>query len=153
MENKMDINTAICALLDYAEKTELIDKLDRAYTANRLLELLRLGEYTEVELPELPELPEILDAICAYAYGQGIIESDTVVYKDLFDTKVMGILMARPSEVNRKFYSLYEKSPEAATDYFYNLSLNSNYIRGDRIKRDMKWRTPVRPTPKGKRKK
>ena len=137
----MDINTAICALLDYAEKTELTDKLDRAYTANRLLELLRLGEYTEVAVTESYELPEILEAFCTYAYEKGIIESDTVVYKDLFDTKVMGLLCPRPSEVISTFEALYEEKPELATDYFYKLSVDSNYIRADRIKKDLKWKT------------
>ena len=136
----MDINTAICALLDYAEKTELTDKLDRAYTANRLLELLRLGEYAEVATDGKYDLPEILDAICAYAYEKGIIESDTVVYRDLFDTKVMGLLCPRPSEVISTFEALYEENPELATDYFYKLSVDSNYIRHDRIKRDLKWK-------------
>ena len=70
----MDINTAICALLDYAERTELIDKLDRAYSANRLLELLKLCEYEEVKTDGGLELCEILDAICKYAYEKGIIE-------------------------------------------------------------------------------
>ena len=137
----MDINTAICALLDYAERTELIDKLDRAYSANRLLELLKLCEYEEVKTDGGLELCEILDAICKYAYEKGIIESDTVVYRDLFDTKVMGLLCPRPSEVVSTFEALYEEDPALATDYFYKLSVDSNYIRQDRIKRDLKWKT------------
>ena len=71
----MTINTAICALLNYAEKTELTDKLDRAYTANKLLELLKLPEYTE-EACENYELTEILDAICTYAYENKIIDGE-----------------------------------------------------------------------------
>lgn len=137
----MDINAAICALLDYAEQTELIDKLDRAYSANKLLELLKLSEYREVKCCENYELFEILDAICEYAYENGIIESNTVVYKDLFDTKVMGLLCPRPSEVISTFEALYEESPALATDYFYKLSVDSNYIRNDRIKKDLKWTT------------
>ena len=137
----MDINTAICALLDYAEKTELTDKYDRAYTANKLLELLKLTEYTEVTTDGTAELADILESICAYAYEKGIIESDTVVYKDLFDTKVMGLLCPRPSEVISTFEALYEENPELATDYFYKLSVDSNYIRADRIRRDLKWKT------------
>ena len=141
MEIKMDINTAICELLNYAERTELIDKFDRAYTANRLLELLSLGEYEEVEVKGECELYEILDAICAYAYEHGIIESDSVVYKDLFDTKVMGLLCPRPGEVISTFEELYRENPALATDYFYKLSVDSNYIRQDRIRKDLKWKT------------
>lgn len=134
----MNINTAICALLDYAEKTELITGRDRAYTANRLIELLGLAEYAE-EKTEPMELVRILDAICDYAAEQGLIENNSVVYRDLFDTKVMGLLCPRPSEVIDKFETLYARSPELATDYFYKLSLDSNYIRSDRIKKDLKW--------------
>ena len=137
----MDINTAICELLDYAERTQLIDKLDRAYTANRILELLCLSEYEEVETSAKFELHEILDAICSYAYEKKLIESDTVVYKDLFDTKVMGLLMPRPGEVVDAFEELYAENPALATDYFYKLSVDSNYIRADRIRRDLKWKT------------
>ena len=136
----MNINTAICALLNYAESTQLIDKLDRAYSANKLLELLQMNEYTEENVSDY-SLPEILSSICDYAYNNKIIESNSVVYTDLFDTKVMGALMPRPSEVVSTFEALYEESPELATDYFYKLSIDSNYIRKDRIERDLKWKT------------
>ena len=136
----MTINTAICALLNYAEKTELIDKLDRAYTANKLLEMLKITEYTEENTKEY-ELVEILDAICTYAYENKLMDGDSVVYRDLFDTKVMGALCPRPSEVISTFEALYEENPELATDYFYKLSIDSNYIRADRIKKDLKWKT------------
>ena len=136
----MNINTAICALLNYAENTQLIDKLDRAYSANKLLELLQMNEYTEENVSDY-SLPEILSSICDYAYNNKIIESNSVVYTDLFDTKVMGALMPRPSEVVSTFEALYEESPELATDYFYKLSIDSNYIRKDRIERDLKWKT------------
>ena len=136
----MNINTAICALLNYAESTQLIDKLDRAYSANKLMELLQMNEYTEENVSDY-SLPEILSSICDYAYNNKIIESNSVVYTDLFDTKVMGALMPRPSEVVSTFEALYEESPELATDYFYKLSIDSNYIRKDRIERDLKWKT------------
>ncbi len=136
----MTVNTAICALLDYAERTELIDKLDRAYSANKLLEILGLSEYEEQRSDESYELNEILGALSSYAYEKGIIDSDSVVYTDLFDTKLMGALCPRPSEVISTFEALYEESPELATDYFYKLSVDSNYIRADRIKKDLKWR-------------
>ena len=137
----MNLNTAICALLDYAERTELITRRDRAYSLNRILELMHLSEYEEEDSVADAPLADILSAICDAAYERGLIESDSVVYRDLFDTKVMGLLTPRPSEVIDKFESLYKESPAAATDYFYNLSVNSNYIRDDRIKKDLKWKT------------
>ena len=90
---------------------------------------------------DLGDLEEILGSMCSYAYEKGIIEGDSVAYRDLFDTKIMGTLMPRPSEVIRKFRELYEKeSPKAATDYYYKLSQDSDYIRRYRIVRDRKWK-------------
>ena len=137
----MDINTAISALLNYSEKEKLISELDRAYSANRLLELLRLDTFADNKDVSMP-LSDTLSIICAYAYEKGIIESLATDYTDLFDTKVMGLVCPRPSEVIGKFYSLYEKDPGAATDYFYDLSVKSNYIRADRIAKDLKWSVP-----------
>ena len=139
----MKIDNIISELIDYALKKELIESEDAAFSTGALMDLFGAADYApDADAVSSRALCDILEDACTYAYEKGILESDSVVYRDLFDTKVMGALMARPSEVNRKFYSLYEKSPEAATDYFYNLALNSNYIRTDRIKRDMKWRTP-----------
>ena len=135
----MNINAAICALLDHAEKCELISPLDRAYTANRILELLGIGEFCEESYENTPSLAEILDVFLEYAVSAALIESDSVVYRDLFDTKLMGLLCPRPSEVIAKFEELYKDDPKKATDYFYRLSVDSNYIRDDRIKRDLKW--------------
>ena len=139
----MKIDNIIAELVDYALKRELIECEDTALCTGALMDIFGAQDYApDLDAVSSRELCDILSDACAYAYENGILEADSVVYRDLFDTKVMGVLMARPSEVNKKFYSLYERSPEAATDYFYNLSLNSNYIRTDRIKRDMKWRTP-----------
>ena len=137
----MKIDNIIAELVDYALKKELIEREDTALCTGALMDIFGAADYApDTDAIASRELCDILADACAYAFENGILESDSVVYSDLFDTKVMGALMARPSEVNKKFYALYEKSPEAATDYFYNLSLNSNYIRTDRIKRDMKWR-------------
>jgi UDPglucose--hexose-1-phosphate uridylyltransferase len=87
-------------------------------------------------------LEGILEEMMVYAYEQGIMKENSIVYKDLFDTKIMGCLVARPSEIRAKFAGLYEnESPQAATDYFYKLSCDSNYIRRQRIKKDQKWTT------------
>ena len=74
-----------------------------------------------------------------YAYEQGIMKENSVGYRDLFDTKIMSILVPRPGEVIKKFKELYERSPKEATDYYYKMSQDTDYIRRYRIKKDRKW--------------
>lgn len=102
------------------------------------------GETSQTQVDETGNLEDILKEMLDYAADKGMLAADSVVYRDLFDTKIMGLLMPRPSEVIKKFYDLYkEVSPEAATDYYYNLSRNSDYIRRYRIARDKKWVAPT----------
>ena len=136
----MNIFEAILALVQYAENEKLIEKEDETFAVNRLLEALQLDSFEETELKADYELQDILGAILDYACENGLCEN-SVVYRDLFDTKIMGLLTPRPSEVIRTFKSKYAESPEAATDYYYNLSRKSDYIREYRIKNDMKWIT------------
>ncbi len=133
------INEAITQLINYAEKNGIIAKEDRAYAANRVLEVLAIDEYEPCENATDKEIHEILAVMCDYAIAKGMIE-DGVVFRDLFDTKIMGAIMPRPSEVISKFTSLYEKSPKEATDWYYKLSCDSNYIRQDRIRKDKRWK-------------
>jgi UDPglucose--hexose-1-phosphate uridylyltransferase len=142
------IQTDIRKLVAYGVKTGLVPKEDVIYTTNRLLELFGLDELEDsdaaVSMSE-SELEEVLGSMCDYAYEKGILEENTVTYRDLFDTKVMGLLMPRPSEVIRRFYEIYEKeSPEAATDFYYKLSRDSDYIRRYRVSRDVKWIAPTK---------
>ena len=88
-------------------------------------------------------LEEILGAICDYAYEHGLIVENTVGYRDLFDTKVMGLFVDRPSNVARRFWELYRKSPRQATDAYYKFSQDTDYIRRYRIARDRKWVAPT----------
>lgn len=138
------IQTYIKELVQYGLNTGLVEKEDTVYTVNALLEFFGLDEY-EGELPEAKEggmpLEEILKGMLDYAAETGILKEDSVVYRDLTDTKIMSLLMPRPSEVIRKFRAAYERSPEEATDYYYKLCQDSNYIRRYRIARDMKWVT------------
>lgn len=136
---KMNIFTAITALVEYAVKEGLIEKQDKIYTTNCLLEVLSLDDYEASEPSESFSLEEILKAVLDYAVEKGLCE-DTVVSRDLFDTKIMGVLVPRPSEVQKKFWSFYEESPEIATDYYYTLSRKSDYIREYRVKNDLKWK-------------
>ena len=103
------------------------------------------GSAVDADAVLAAELEGILSRMCDYAYGHGLIAENGVVYRDLFDTKIMSMLMPRPSEVIRKFRELYEtESPRAATDYYYKLSRDSDYIRRYRIARDMKWIAPTK---------
>ncbi|MBE6597095.1 MAG: UDP-glucose--hexose-1-phosphate uridylyltransferase [Ruminococcaceae bacterium] len=137
----MEISALIKQLIDYAVGHELIEDSDRVYMTNRIMEELSESEYNEPESTEPAELEEILGAICDYAAEKGIIPENTTTYRDLFDTKLMGILTPRPSEVIKRFSANYAISPKAATDYYYSLSRNSDYIRTYRVKKDLKWTT------------
>ena len=127
---------AVDSLLGYAEKCGLMDALDETFARNSLLAELKLESY-ETQ-PEAMGFPACLNVLCDYAAETGLI-SDTIAARDLFDTKLMGVLTPRPSEVIHKFRSLYAESPKAATDYFYKLSQDCNYIRRDRIAKDEHW--------------
>ena len=136
------IDTAIAKLVAYGLQTGLVPPEDQIYVTNLILDVLKLDDYSEPteEIGEV-DLEETLKELLDFAVEQGLCE-DSVVYRDLFDTRLMNCLMPRPSEVQRTFREKYEKSPEEATDYFYKLSQDSDYIRRYRIKRDLKWKTP-----------
>ena len=117
----------------------MIEKEDEIWAINRICEALKIDSFEESEAKE-SDLEKILAVILDYAVKNGLCE-DSVVYRDLFDTKIMGLITPRPSDVIKKFKSLYEKSPKDATDFYYKLSQDSNYIRRYRIKNDLKWIT------------
>lgn len=134
----------IKSLVDYGVSTELITREDIVYSTNALLSLFQLDEYEDVTLEKNFSLEEILTGMVDYAYEQGIIKDNGIVTRDLFDTKIMGILVDRPSNIIKKFNDLYKKDPKLATDYYYKLSKNSDYIRRYRIKKDIKWVTKTK---------
>lgn len=136
------IQENIRELVQYGLLTGLIEEADRIYTTNRLLELFGLDELEETENTAeitVDDLDRILGEMLDYAYEQGILSENGVVFRDLFDTKIMSMLVLRPSEVIRKFEEKYERDPKEATDYFYQLSQDTDYIRRYRIKKDQKW--------------
>ena len=143
------IDTAIEKLVSYGLKTELIMPQDMIYTVNRLFELLETDgperELEEVEV-EVSDLEIILDEITDYAVEKGILKENTITYRDLFTAKIMGLMVKRPSEVTRDFWSLYQESPKEAADFFYQFSQNTDYIRRYRICKDEKW---ITKTPYG----
>ena len=147
------IQERILDLVEYARVTGLIEAEDERFSINRLLELFQLDELEDDAVAahgknkrmtrETAEaaLEDILTEMLDYAYENGITKENSIVYRDLFDTKIMSLLVPRPSEVISKFNELYKKDKKAATDYFYTLSCDSNYIRRYRIKKDLKWTT------------
>ena len=148
------IQENIAKLIQYGLETGLIEREDAVYTANRVLELLEIDTLEEAAQAAIlsyepgkdsvvAELPEILGDICDYAYENKILEENTVGYRDLFDTKVMSLLVDRPSNIIRKFNELYQEDPKKATDFYYKLSQDTDYIRRYRIARDRKWVSPT----------
>ena len=136
------IEMSIKKLVQYGRTTGLIEAEDEIYARNQILEVLKMSEYEEPgEITDEISLEDTLNALTAYAAEQGILENNSVVYRDLFDTRLMNCLMPRPSEVVKKFHGEYEKSPEDATAYFYKLSQDSDYIRRYRVCKDLKWIT------------
>lgn len=129
-------------LVEYGLSKELIFEDERFYSRNLLLDMMGESEFDEndKEGKEDPTLPEILEYLCDEAVKRGIIE-DSITFRDLFDTKLMNAITPRPHEVNRTFWEEYKRSPEASTDYFYKFCRDINYIRTDRIARDMRWTT------------
>lgn len=132
---------AVSQLIEYAVRKNWLKDADRVWASNRILEALQadgFGGLVPVE-GELPPIQDILDRLCRYAFEHGVIDGDSATYFDLFDTKLMGLLMPRPSETAAEFRARYEESPQAATDWYYQFSGDSNYIRRDRIAKDRKW--------------
>ena len=158
----MGTQEAVSALVAYGLRKGLIRPEDAGYTANLLFDAMRFepsgdyqfeqyaGEYQAASggddgTPEAepPELEEILKALLDDAAARGVIQ-DGITSRDLFDTRLMGLITPRPGEVVREFDRLYEESPEKATDYFYRLSRDSDYIRTYRVRKDRKWVAPTR---------
>lgn len=146
------IQECIRDLVQYGLVTGLVEPEDEIYTTNRLLELFGLDEYEfefglQADSDEnglVAKLPGILKEMMDYAVEKGIMKEDGIVYRDLFDTKIMSCLLGRPSEIIRKFYQEYEKSPAAATEFFYKFSRDTDYIRRYRVCRDEKWIAPTK---------
>ena len=133
----------IKALVCYAERAGLLEPSDEAWAVNRLLEVLQADTYEEPECAASGSLTDILDNLCDCARETGALTEDSTAYRDLFDTKLMGAILPMPSVVQKNFRSLYESSPRQATDWYYKFSQDTNYIRRDRIAKDVKWVAPT----------
>jgi UDPglucose--hexose-1-phosphate uridylyltransferase len=139
----VNIFKEIKRLINYGINKGLIYKEDEIYVRNKILEILKLDEYedAEVEKEDLENPQKILDNILDYAYEKGVLEHNTVTYRDLLDTKIMDCFISRPSEIIRRFYEDYKKSPKLATENYYNMSKASNYIRTERTNKNLRWKT------------
>lgn len=135
------IYESVKKLVTYGLETGLIQPSDRVWAINRILEALGLEEYEEpAQEYENVDLDKTLSELLDFACEKGLCE-DSVVYRDLFDTKLMGLLTPRPSEVERIFAEKKAESAEAATDWFYKLSQDTDYIRRYRICKDVRWKS------------
>ena len=141
----MERDAAIARLVAYAQRTGLIEESERVWAVNTLLEALGLNSYTEPQeaVEGDIDLPEVLTALMDDAHARGVLPEDSITYRDLFDTMLMGRLTPRPAQVIGTFHSLYAESPRKATDWYYRFSQDTNYIRRDRIARDRKWVAPT----------
>ena len=135
------VNAAISQLVQYALRTGLIEESETVWAVNTILDALKLDSYTDPgqQWGEI-SLPQVLDTLLDDAYARGVLPENSVVYRDLLDTELMGRLTPRPAQVRQQFEALRQESPEKATDWYYRFSQDTNYIRRDRIAKDMQWK-------------
>ncbi|MCI9308932.1 MAG: galactose-1-phosphate uridylyltransferase, partial [Oscillospiraceae bacterium] len=146
------VDNAIAKLVAYAIQNDLIWPYEKDWAVNTILDALKLDSWTDPgeefwwesniysrKIQLAPILEELLDD----AYVRGVLAENSVVYRDLLDTELMGRLTPRPSEVRDLFQRNYERDPRMATDWYYNFSQNTNYIRRDRIAKDIQWKAPT----------
>ena len=135
----MKIETYIDSLVSYAMNCGLAEPEDHQVLTNRLLDILRKDDYEPSDEPQTEDLEEILAGLLDYAVAGGLCE-DNITARDIFDTRIMGAVTPMPREVIRTFREKYAQSPEAATDWYYRFSCDTDYIRRYRIKKDMRWK-------------
>ena len=135
----MTVNGYLTALVNYGLEKGLIEPCDQTYITNQLLMTMGLDSYEYEEAPAL-ELEDILAGLLDDAVARGVCD-DNITARDLFDTKLMGVLTPLPREVRAKFAALYADDPQKATDWYYTLSQDTDYIRRYRIKKDLRWKT------------
>ena len=135
----MTVNGYVTALVRYGLEKGLIEPCDQTYITNQLLMTMGLDSYEYEEAPAL-ELEDILAGLLDDAVARGVCD-DNITARDLFDTKLMGVLTPLPREVRAKFAALYADDPQKAADWYYTLSQDTDYIRRYRIKKDLRWKT------------
>lgn len=137
----MSMNQHIHQLVKKGMEAGLIEQQDAVYVRNQLLGLLRLEDFQIETEPETNlSIPDLIDELVGYATEKSIID-DILDEKEIFSAKLMDCFVPLPSQVSGKFWSLYQQSPQQATDYFYELSKNSNYIQTKRIARNIHFKS------------
>lgn len=138
------IDNAVSKLATYALRTGLIEDSEYTWAVNTILDVLKLDRYTDPgqDWGEI-DLAAVLDELLDDAHARGVLAENSVVYRDLFDTELMGRLTPRPAQVISRFQSLYAENPQKATDWYYKFSQDTNYIRRDRIAKDIQWKAPT----------
>lgn len=138
----MQRDQAVAQLVAYAQATGLIQPCERMWAINATLDALKLDSFSDPGPVEAPgALAPVLEALLDDAYGRGVLAENSVAYRDLLDTELMGRLTPRPAQVVETFQRLYRESPRKATDWYYRFSQDTNYIRRDRIAKDVQWQT------------
>ena len=136
----MQINDLITTLIHYGLEKGLLVEEDVVYLTNRLLAFLGLDEYQQGQVLNL-SLEQLVNAFDDIAVEQGKI-NDTVTERDLYDTELITVLLDKPSQISKKFYEFYKEDKEKATNWFYQLNVDTNYVKKYRIEKDLKWKTP-----------
>ena len=135
----MKLNTCIDSLVSYAMNCGLAEPEDHQVLINRLLDIMGEADYEPSTEPQSEELEEILGGLLSYAVQKGLCQ-DNILSRDLFDTRLMSALTPMPREVRRTFWEKYAQSPKKATDWYYQFSGDTDYIRRYRIAKDMVWK-------------
>ena len=142
MANSPQVNESIAKLAAYALQKGLIAECEYMWCVNTILDALKLDGWEDPgRCTGETDLPETLSVLLDDAFARGVLAENSVVYRDLLDSELMGRLTPRPAQVIERFNSLYAVSPEAATDWYYAFSQDTNYIRRDRIAKDVQWKT------------
>ncbi len=136
-----NLNALIDRLIEISRNNNLIEDMDTVYTRNRLLSLFNENSYTTCEEKLTLSFHETLNELINIAIEKKIIE-DALYSKDIFSSDIMNIFLPTPSLINKEFYKRYAISPKESTDYFYSLSKSSNYIRTDRIAKNINFKAP-----------
>ena len=148
----MDIYIEIETLITYAVLHNLVKKEDRILVTNAVLESIGCDSYREFTAEEQAQITaaaqaityptEVLDRIVEWAATQGKLTADTITYRDLLNAKIMGQVLPRTSVIAASFWGTYQKDKVQATNDFYELNKQSNYIRTDRIAKNILWEHP-----------
>ena len=137
----MTVEQAIASLVEYGLEKQLIEPCEKIWATNGILSVLKLDSLEPAQPVEGAALPQILDTLLDDAAARGVIDGESITQRDILDTALMAVLTPRPAQVIHAFQEKYQESPRKATDWYYQFSQDTNYIRRDRIAKDLHWTT------------